>query len=88
MQWLLYLIRDLEVQCTKAPVLYCDNQSAIYIGANPVFHERTKRLEIDCHIVRENYKLGYSSYYLVASFFGDQCYLISFWLTIYFMPFI
>jgi len=42
LQWFIYLIRDLEVQCTKTHVLYCDNQSAIYIAANPVFHERTK----------------------------------------------
>lgn len=53
LQWLLYFIKGLQVQCVKAPVLYCDNQSAIHIAANPVFRERTKHLEIDCHIVRE-----------------------------------
>ena len=52
LQWLLYLLRDLHVQCVKLPVLYCDNQSAMHIAANPVFHERTKHVEIDCHIVR------------------------------------
>jgi hypothetical protein len=58
LQWLTYLLRDLEVQCIKPPVLYCDNQSDIYIVANPVFHERTKHLEIDCHIVREKLQAG------------------------------
>lgn len=53
LQWLLYLIQDLRVQCSKPHVLYCDNQSAIHIVTNLFFHERTKHLEIDCHFLRE-----------------------------------
>lgn len=53
LQWPLYLLKDLRVQCNKLLVLFCDNQSAIHIAGNPVFHERTKHLEIDCHFVRE-----------------------------------
>jgi hypothetical protein len=63
MQWLLYLMKDLQIQCTKKPVIYCDNLSAIHIAANPVFHERTKHLEIDCHIVREKVQAGISNCY-------------------------
>jgi len=46
-QWILYVLHDLQIKCTKTPVIYCDNQSALHIAANPVFHERTKHLEID-----------------------------------------
>jgi hypothetical protein len=41
LQWLTYLLRDLQVTLAQQPSLYCDSQSAIHIASNPVFHERT-----------------------------------------------
>ena len=48
-----FLLQDLKQQPSGLPVLYWDNQSALHISANLVFHERTKHLEIDFHLVHE-----------------------------------
>ncbi|XP_004292511.1 PREDICTED: uncharacterized mitochondrial protein AtMg00810-like [Fragaria vesca subsp. vesca] len=50
--WLKSLLADLGFQTTAHIPLHCDNQAAMHIAANPVFHERTKHIEVDCHFVR------------------------------------
>ena len=51
--WTVRLLEELGITDLKPVTLHCDNQSAIAIAKNPVFHERTKHIEIDCHFTRD-----------------------------------
>ena len=51
--WLKQLLRELKFGKIDQMKLVCDNQAALHIASNPVYHERTKHIEIDCHFVRE-----------------------------------
>ncbi|XP_074265490.1 uncharacterized protein LOC141587925 [Silene latifolia] len=51
LKWLKGLLTSLDVPISCSMQLFCDNQSAIHLAQNPVFHERTKHIEVDCHFV-------------------------------------
>jgi hypothetical protein len=47
------LLRELGVKQNSSSVLWCHNIGATYLSLNPVFHARTKHIEIDYHFVHE-----------------------------------
>jgi hypothetical protein len=51
--WLKQLLDELKFCKIESMSLICDNQAALHIASNPVFHEQTKHIEIDCHFIRE-----------------------------------
>uniref|UniRef100_A0A2N9IR39 Fibronectin type III-like domain-containing protein n=1 Tax=Fagus sylvatica TaxID=28930 RepID=A0A2N9IR39_FAGSY len=50
--WLRTVLQEFGLLTQGPTPLYCDNQAAIHIASNPVFHERTKDIKVACHFVR------------------------------------
>ena len=51
--WVRWLLTDLGVIINSPTTLMCDNESEKHIAHNPVFHEHTKHVEMDCYFIRE-----------------------------------
>lgn len=51
--WIQTLLQELGIESPRAAKLWCDNIGAKYLSQNPVFHARTKHIEVDYHFVRE-----------------------------------
>jgi hypothetical protein len=55
---LCWLLEDMGLIHSSPTVIHCDNRSAIQIAHNDIFHERTKHIEIDCHLVCHHLSAG------------------------------
>ncbi len=68
--WICQLLTEIGFKTLVPAKLWCDNQAALHIASDPVFHERTKHIEIDCHSVREKIQQGLISTRYVKT--GEQ----------------
>ncbi|KAH9706324.1 retrovirus-related pol polyprotein from transposon RE1 [Citrus sinensis] len=51
--WIQSLFSELNIKCTSLPTIWCDNISATELAKNPVYHSRTKHIELDMHFIRD-----------------------------------
>lgn len=65
--WVRKLLTELGILHPNAARLWCDNLGATYMTANPVFHARTKHIEVDYHFVREQVAQKLLDIYFVSS---------------------
>lgn len=50
--WLRSLLSSSQIHYGSPTVLHCDNQTTIHLVANPIYHEGTKHVKVDCHFIR------------------------------------
>lgn len=65
--WVVRLLHGLSVLPSLPIPLHCDSQATIHIAKNPVFHERTKHIELYYHFLREKLLDGLISLLFVPS---------------------
>lgn len=53
LSWLRQLLLDLQILHLKQTLLYCDNTTILYIAVNPVFHKRTRYIEMNYHFIHD-----------------------------------
>lgn len=66
------LLGELNPDLVKSPItILCDNQSAIKLVKNPVFHNKTKHIDIRYHFIRDLYE--YKSIEILYVNFNENC---------------
>jgi histone deacetylase 1/2 len=68
--WVQILLKEIGIHALKYGKIWCDNLGSKYPSSNPVFHARTKHIEVDYHFVRERVTRGLLQIDFVPT--GDQ----------------
>jgi len=70
LMWLQHFLQEIRFS-TPIPIqMFGDNQATLHIASNPIFYERTKHIEVDCHFIQEKILSGDISTPFMK--FGDQ----------------
>ena len=56
--WLHKMLVGLFCQELRPTMIFCDNQSCIKLTESPVFHDRSKHIEIRYHFIRDYVQRG------------------------------
>ncbi|PKU74614.1 Retrovirus-related Pol polyprotein from transposon TNT 1-94 [Dendrobium catenatum] len=59
--WIRRLADKLGISQSTPTVIHCDNTSTIALAKNPVFHARTKHIELDYHFISDHIRKGHVS---------------------------
>lgn len=56
--WLFSLLQDMSIPHPSLALLFYDNKTALHIAQNLIYHERTKYIEIDSHLIEKKVQSG------------------------------
>lgn len=51
--WVTSLLKEISCPVINTPVIWCDNMGAGSLAYNPIYHSRTKHVEVDIHFIRD-----------------------------------
>lgn len=59
--WIEHLLSEVGLKPSMPAKLWCDNKAALHIASNPIYHERTKHIEVDRHFIHEKIQENFIS---------------------------
>jgi hypothetical protein len=68
--WVKQLLANIGIETRDSMKIFSENQAVRHIAWNPIFHERTNHIEVDCYSIREKIQLNEIGFLYVKS--GDQ----------------